>query len=236
MFKKILPKILASFIVFVIVLPTLVFSQDLVTNSQIVDSCLLEKAGIFVIFCKFLYILNYTIPIILSLGILYFVWGVVKFVISDAEEAKKKGKDQILYGLIGITVVLSLWGLVELLRKSFGFIGEDVSPTLTPLPVSSTTCTLQGSPKLSDLFCYVTKMINDSVIPLIFTLATVLFIWGGVKFFIMNAGEEKKREEGKQFMLWGIIALAVMLSVWGLVNILGTTFNVNTRVLPSVKP
>jgi len=36
-------------------------------------------------------------------------------------------------------------------------------------------------------------------------------------------------------MLWGIIALAVMVSVWGLVKILGDTFNVNTTVLPKVK-
>lgn len=37
-------------------------------------------------------------------------------------------------------------------------------------------------------------------------------------------------------MIWGIIALAVMLSVWGLVGILGSTFNIGTSVLPQVTP
>ncbi len=64
----------------------------------------------------------------------------------------------------------------------------------------------------------------------------VLFLWGALKF-ILNAGEEEKRNQGKQFMLWGIIALAVMISVWGLVNIVTETFDIgDTNFLPQVKP
>ena len=38
-------------------------------------------------------------------------------------------------------------------------------------------------------------------------------------------------------MIWGIVALAVMLSVWGLVGILGSTFGLGTgSVLPQVVP
>lgn len=36
-------------------------------------------------------------------------------------------------------------------------------------------------------------------------------------------------------MIWGIIALTVMVSVWGLVAILGNTFNINTGFIPQVK-
>jgi hypothetical protein len=63
-----------------------------------------------------------------------------------------------------------------------------------------------------------------------------MFIWGVIKFFIINADEEAKREQGKQFMIWGIIALAVMLSVWGLVGILSNTFGLSGSVLPQVTP
>ena len=82
------------------------------------------------------------------------------------------------------------------------------------------------------LFNLVTCNISKFVIPLIFALALAAFIWGVMQFFILNPDEEAKREEGKQFILWGIVALAVMLSVWGLVKILGNTFGIDTSVIP----
>ncbi|MDE2399915.1 MAG: hypothetical protein KGL67_02830 [Patescibacteria group bacterium] len=89
---------------------------------------------------------------------------------------------------------------------------------------------------IGDVFNYGTKLISGSIIPLIFTLAAVLFVWGVVKFFIINADEEAKRTQGKQFMIWGIVAFVVISSVWALVAILGGTLRINTRVLPGIVP
>ena len=94
-------------------------------------------------------------------------------------------------------------------------------------------CKLDTNPKLQNLLLYVVCIINTSVIPLIFALAVVMFVWGVVQF-VINSSEEAKKEKGRQFMIWGIIALAVMISVWGLVSILGNTFGVNTGFLPQV--
>jgi len=61
-----------------------------------------------------------------------------------------------------------------------------------------------------------------SLIPLIISLALVYFLFG-VAQFIMHAGDSVKREEGKTIMMWGIIALFVMVSIWGLVRVLQNT-------------
>jgi hypothetical protein len=181
-------------------------------------------------------ILNSIVPVLVALGIVYFVWGVVQYVIADGEEAKKKGKDRIIYGVIGFAVIVSLWGLVNIVVNTF-FSDSISAPSLAPLTGDSATCTLAGHPKFQDVLCYITGIINSSVIPLIFALATVMFVWGVVQFFIINANEEAKRAQGKQFMIWGIIALAVMLSVWGLVGILGNTFSIkDMQFLPEVTP
>lgn len=97
------------------------------------------------------------------------------------------------------------------------------------------TSTLPTNPKLQDVICYIVFIINRSVIPLIFALAIALFVWGVVQY-VINADSEEKRKKGKQFMIWGIIALTVMLSVWGLVKIVGGTFGLNTSVLPQATP
>jgi TM2 domain-containing membrane protein YozV len=54
-------------------------------------------------------------------------------------------------------------------------------------------------------------------------LALLVFFFGLAKF-ILNAASEEAQREGKQFMIWGIIALFVMVSVWGLVAVLQNTF------------
>lgn len=65
----------------------------------------------------------------------------------------------------------------------------------------------------------------DRLIPLSVAAAVLVFFWGLV-VFIFNAGNEDKRKEGRQVMLWGIVALFVMVSIWGLVRILQQTFQI----------
>lgn len=64
------------------------------------------------------------------------------------------------------------------------------------------------------------------LIPLLFGIALVGFLYGVVKF-ILNSGNPSKKEEGRTIMLWGIIGLFVMISVWGLVSILTNTFGIS---------
>ena len=58
----------------------------------------------------------------------------------------------------------------------------------------------------------------NSIIPLLILLATVIFLWNLVRW-IVNAGDAEKRKEATQGIIWGIIFLAVMVAVWGFVDI-----------------
>lgn len=66
------------------------------------------------------------------------------------------------------------------------------------------------------------------VVPLLIGLGVVVFIYGVLVLMFSEGGE--KKEEGKQYMLWGIIGIFVMVSVWGLVNILIGTFGLDSAV------
>jgi uncharacterized membrane protein YidH (DUF202 family) len=76
---------------------------------------------------------------------------------------------------------------------------------------------------LQDIIGTTSLGLVNSLIILLIGLAMLYFIWGIVQF-IGNSGDEKGREEGKQRMLWGIIALFVIVSLWGLVGLLQKTF------------
>lgn len=66
-----------------------------------------------------------------------------------------------------------------------------------------------------------------SALPIVVGLALLGFFWGLMKF-IFAAGDEGKRDEGKQIMIYGIIGLFVMVSVWGLVGFIGSALNVQS--------
>ena len=61
------------------------------------------------------------------------------------------------------------------------------------------------------------------VIPILITLAVVYFFWGLVQYI---GGDADKKSEGRSHMIWGIIALFVMVSVFGLIRVVGNTFGV----------
>lgn len=83
------------------------------------------------ILCEILDLLGYIIPILITIGVLYFVWGVVTYMIGADEEQKTKGRDKIMYGLIGLAVIVAMWGLVYILTDTFGLREQN---NLAPTP------------------------------------------------------------------------------------------------------
>lgn len=59
----------------------------------------------------------------------------------------------------------------------------------------------------------------QTIIAVLFVLATVVFLWGIIKFIAASA-DPAGREKAKGIMYWGIIGLAVMAAAWGLSEIL----------------
>ena len=51
-----------------------------------------------------------------------------------------------------------------------------------------------------------------TALPVITGLALMVFFWGLAKFIFRLGGDEKAVEEGKKLMLWGLIALFILLS------------------------
>jgi uncharacterized membrane-anchored protein len=56
----------------------------------------------------------------------------------------------------------------------------------------------------------------------------LLFFFFGLARYILSSGDEEKKESGRSIMIWGIIALFVMVAVWGLVNLIADTFSIDT--------
>lgn len=78
----------------------------------------------------------------------------------------------------------------------------------------------------------ITTIINSVLVPLVFAVAFIVFIWGVFSYFIAGTEKEEAKEKGKQLMLYGIVGFFVMVAVWGLVNVLLGTFQLNQNLPP----
>lgn len=89
----------------------------------------------------------------------------------------------------------------------------------------------------------IVSFMNGVLVPAIFALAFLMFIWGMFKFFILGGHDTEKQEEGKSLMLYAIIGFVVMISLWGIVNLVASGFgfdgqgpqNLPTGPLPGVR-
>lgn len=61
--------------------------------------------------------------------------------------------------------------------------------------------------------------INTVLVPVLIAIAFIVFLWGVFKAYILHPDDEGERKNGHQLILWGVIGFVVILSVWGLVNI-----------------
>ena len=58
--------------------------------------------------------------------------------------------------------------------------------------------------------------IVTTAIPIVFGIIVITFFWGLARF-IFAQGNEEAKAEGKKIMLWGLIAIFIAASVWGIV-------------------
>ena len=121
--------------------------------------------------------------------------------------------------------------------KKFAFLKKFIFgiSLIVSLPVEAAGCGTAGGNGIEGMLTWGQCILNGSVVPLLVTLAMAGFIYGVIEYYL-NPNSEEKRKKGKSFIVGGILALFVIIAMWGLVGILTHTFGVQNVVpqLPSV--
>lgn len=93
-------------------------------------------------------------------------------------------------------------------------------------------CAANSMTNIAGIINWASCLLITSIVPLLFSLATVGFIWGVIQYYL-NPENEEKRKKGKSFIIGGLIALFVMVSMWGIVKIFTGTFQL-TNTIPQL--
>lgn len=100
-------------------------------------------------------IVEQLVPLMIGFAVLYFLWGTLKYVQAKDGETQVEARSMITHGIIVLFVMVSVWGLVNLIVVSFG-----VGPTTLPTQSinidsgSSSSGTSGGSGSSRRIFCW----------------------------------------------------------------------------------
>jgi uncharacterized membrane protein YidH (DUF202 family) len=76
------------------------------------------------------------------------------------------------------------------------------------------------------------SLITGAIIPFLIVVATLVFIFG-IIMYITAGGDEEKLKKGRNLMIFGIVALAVMIGIWGIVEFVVKTLGIGGTSIPS---
>lgn len=100
-------------------------------------------------------------------------------------------------------------------------------------PFQSYAQILQGTGGLRASVVEFTRIATEAVVPLLFAAALAYFIWG-IANFIRTADNPEARKKGKSQIIWGIIALFIMVGYFSLTSVFTTSFFGESAGLPQL--
>lgn len=129
---------------------------------------------------------------------------------------------------------------MTLIKNNLGYIVGFVTTTVLavvalPMVVSAQAPNQLGN--IGGLFGEINDFVSNVLVPLVFAVAFLVFIWGVFQYFILGGGDEDKRAQGRGLMIWGIVGFVLFIAVWGIVNLIATGFgfdNDNTIEIPDI--
>ena len=70
------------------------------------------------------HILNPIIGLVFAVALIVFFWGIIQFINSETSDAKRdEGKRKIFYGVLGMFIMFSAFGIIKLILNTFGIDG-----------------------------------------------------------------------------------------------------------------
>ena len=85
------------------------------------------------------FIVSPAMLLVFSAGFVLFLWGLVVFIANPEEEARRKdGINHIIWGLVGMLIMVSIWGIIALIENTFGLSPANIdagsinAPNFTP--------------------------------------------------------------------------------------------------------
>ena len=72
------------------------------------------------------------IPFLIAAGLAWFILGIVQYVIAGNADKKEEARHKIVQGLIGLFIMLSVWGIIGVFQRTFQVGNTEIDSTNIP--------------------------------------------------------------------------------------------------------
>jgi hypothetical protein len=76
--------------------------------------------------------------------------------------------------------------------------------------------------------------LNKTIIPFLFALALLMFIWNATRYFIIGGSNEESQQKARSLAIWGITAFVIITAFWGIITLITGSLGVDT--IRSIRP
>jgi len=73
-------------------------------------------------------VLNRLIPVLIAVALVVFFWGLIQYI-----RTHKGGKDIMIAGLVGLFIMVSVWGIIRIAQNTLG-VGSGGPPSIPQVP------------------------------------------------------------------------------------------------------
>lgn len=80
---------------------------------------------------------------------------------------------------------------------------------------------VSGGP-LGGLLFTILGFINTVLIPFIFGIGFLVFVWGMFLYFIFGGANDESKKNGKSLMIWATVGFVMMIIFWGVIRLVAT--------------
>ena len=75
------------------------------------------------------FIINPLITLLFALAVAYFLWGMFEFILNQQNEEKKTtGKGHMLWGVIGIAIMMAVWAILGIILNTLNIRRDQIDP------------------------------------------------------------------------------------------------------------
>ncbi|MES2437173.1 MAG: hypothetical protein V4519_04135 [Patescibacteria group bacterium] len=106
-------KIVAALMFALVLVPSMASAQD-------IDPSGFNADGLTSTIMNLTNVLNYAIPFFIALAIVMFIIGVIRVILAKGPEDAKKAREFLVWSIVGVTVILGIFGISRLLISAFG--------------------------------------------------------------------------------------------------------------------
>lgn len=89
---------------------------------------------------------------------------------------------------------------------------------------------LRKNPELGNIIEKIMDNILSPIIGLLFVLAFFYFVWGVIGM-VTSREDVSKMNDSKRSVLWGVVGMTIMLSVYGIIRLIANTVGVDDPFL-----